>query len=588
MQETLQRLIAASLNALQQQAILPDDHAFTINIERTRDSAHGDFASNIALMLAKTANMPPRDLAQRMIAEMPSDTHIERIELAGPGFINFYIKRDKLDAIVADILAAKDAFGQSAIGHGKNVLIEYVSCNPTGPLHVGHGRQAAYGACMANLLQAVGYDVSQEYYVNDAGRQMQILAVSTWLRYLALHHETIYFPKNGYQGDYICDIAQDLRDQYDDAFVVNTEGLYHGLPLDLQDDGRGDKEAYIDALIMRTKELIGEARFQEILTVALDAILDDIKQDLSEFGVVHDTWFSEKSLMTSDAIHKSIDVLKQAGLTYEQDGALWFKALQFGDEKDRVLIRANGQSTYFASDVAYHWNKYQRGFDHIIDILGADHHGYVPRLQAVIKALGENVDSFDTSLVQFVSLYRDGKKVQMSTRSGSFVTLRELREEVGNDAARLFYVMRKNEQHLDFDLSLAKSQSNDNPVYYIQYAHARICSVMRQLTVKQWQWDETAGLNHLSLLNTEHEQNLLRQLQRYPEVIVQAAQQYAPHSLVHYLKELASLFHAYYNSSQFLIEQAELRNARLSLIMAIAIVLNNGLHLLGVHAPESM
>ncbi len=461
-----------------------------------------------------------------------------------------------------------------------------MSANPTGPLHVGHGRSAAFGATLGNLLAAAGYQVSREYYVNDAGRQMNILAVSVWLRYLALAGENVVFPANGYKGDYVSTMAKRLLANHADAFVKPWSLVSAELPQD-EPEG-GDKERYIDAVIDKARELLGTEGFSMFHQYALTAVLDDIKEDLAEFGVDYDVWFSEQSLLDSGAIYKGIEALKDGGYTYEQGGALWFKATAFGDEKDRVLVRANGQTTYFASDVAYHWNKFDRGFARVIDIFGADHHGYISRITSTVKALGHDEKALNILLVQFAILYRAGERVQMSTRSGSFVTLRELREEVGNDAARFFYVMRKPEQHMDFDLDLAKSQSSDNPVYYIQYAHARISSVLRQLSERQLSWDEHLGLEHLSLLVEPQEVALMSLISRYPEIIESAAAVCEPHQISYYLRELANGLHTYYNAITLLCEDEALRSARLCLLTAVRQVLRNGLELLGVSAPESM
>ena len=557
-----------------------------IQVTRTRDVAHGDFASNIAMMLAKPAGKNPRDLAQALIDALPDNEHVHKVEIAGPGFINFFIHQQTTLDIIRTILERGDRFGTSEIGQGKKVQIEFVSANPTGPLHVGHGRGAAYGATVGSLMRAVGYEVDCEYYVNDAGRQMNILAASVWLRYLQQLDENIPFPVNGYKGDYLLDIAAELVNKHGGVFVHDANQVMHAIPAD-EPDG-GDKEIHIDALIERAKLLLGDQGYRVMFEAGLDSILADIAEDLEEFGVHYDVWYSEQTLADRNLIEKAVQQLQDAGHVYENKGALWFRSTSFGDEKDRVIIRDNGQATYFASDIAYHMDKFARGFHRVINIWGADHHGYVPRVKAAIKALGEDENKLDILLVQFAILYRGGERVQMSTRSGSFVTLRELREEVGNDAARFFYVMRKCEQHMDFDLDLAKSQSNDNPVYYIQYAHARVCSVLRQLAEKNMSHDIAAGNENLVLLTESHETDLATQLVKYPEVVEKAAVNAEPHLLVHYLRELANQFHTYYNAHQFIVEDDAVRNARLNLISAASQVIHNGLHLLGVSAPESM
>ncbi len=586
MKRHLQELVATALAALQDDERLPKETACDIRIENSRDPRHGDYACNIALTLAKKAGRKPRELAEALVAALPPSTRVAKVEIAGPGFINFFMTPAAFQNVVKEVFEAGEAYGHSTIGADKRVQVEFVSANPTGPLHVGHGRGAAYGAAVADLLAAAGFQVHREYYVNDAGRQMDILATSIWLRYLERCGERFDFPSNGYQGDYIYDIVEELHQQFGSRFCRDAEAVFTGLPPD--EPAGGDKERHIDALIQRARELLGEEAYGRIFGAGLDHIVEDIRRDLEEFGVVYEEWFSERSLTASGAVGKVVDRLREAGHLYEKEGALWFRSSAFGDEKDRVVVRENGQPTYFASDIAYHADKMERGFDRVIDIWGADHHGYVPRIRAALEALGYDSDRLDVLLVQFANLYRNGERVQMSTRSGSFVTLRELREEVGNDAARFFYVMRKCEQHMDFDLELAKSQSNDNPVYYVQYAHARVCSVMRQLEEKQLSYDRIAGLDQLHLLTEPHEERLLRDLARYPEVVETAALNHEPHLLTHYLRELATDFHTYYNAHQFLVESAGLRDARLSLILAVRQVIANGLELLGVSAPESM
>ncbi len=592
MKQSLITIIHDALNQLHQQGKLPATEISEIVIERTRDPLHGDFACNIALRLAKTANVPPRQLAEWISSALVNHAVIDKVEIAGPGFINFFINQQSNASVIADILQQGEQFGHRRPALTEKLHLEYVSSNPTGPLHVGHGRGAAYGSSLANLLKTQGYTIHQEYYVNDAGRQMHILAASIWLRYLALHGETFTFPHNGYQGDYVIDIAKRLQQEVGTQLLHSAATVFANVRADAITDEQGkvlsgDKEAHIDDVIRNAKQLLGKD-YHCVFQIGLTLILADIKMDLTEFRVYHDEWFSEQSLMDNGAIQHAIDTLQAAGHLYEQDGAVWFKATAFGDEKDRVVRRANGETTYFASDIAYHLNKLERGYDRIIDVLGADHHGYVPRVRAIMQALTDKADALVVPIVQFVSLYRHQEKVQMSTRSGSFVTLRELRDEVGNDAARFFFVMRKLEQHMDFDLELAKSQSNDNPVYYVQYAHARICSVMRQLIEKQLSWDPAQGLQHIHLLTDAPEQALIKVLQQYPELLSIAAQQYAPYLLANYLRELATEFHAYYNQQQFIVDDANLRNARLCLINACRQVVYNGLDLLGVTAPESM
>lgn len=586
MKHIVEQLLSKALDELKKSSTIPDDLAIEIKIERTKDASHGDYATNLAMLLAKPCRQAPRQIAELIVQQLHVGGAIARVEIAGPGFINFFMSDEARASVISDIFAKGHDFGCSEMGRNRKVILEYVSANPTGPLHVGHGRGAAYGASLANLLKTAGFNVHSEYYVNDAGRQMNILAVSVWLRYLALAGESIVFPANAYKGDYVQEIAQRLLSMHGTAYVQPWSAVIANLPAD-EPEG-GDKEIYIDALITRARELIGDKEFKLIHKLALDNVLDDIKEDLGEFGVHFDDWFSEQSLLDDGSIDKGIQALKESGHTFEHEGALWFRATDFGDEKDRVLIRANGHTTYFASDVAYHWNKYDRGFDRVIDIFGADHHGYVTRIRSTVKALGHDEEALDVLLVQFAILYRGDERVQMSTRSGSFVTLRELREEVGNDAARFFYVMRKPEQHMDFDLDLAKSQSSDNPVYYIQYAHARICSVLRQLNERGLVWDEALGLAHLGQLTEPHEAALISLLGRYPEIIEAAAHGCEPHQIAYYLRELANGLHSYYNAVQLLCEQEDLRSARLCLLKAVRQVLKNGMELLGVSTPESM
>ena len=585
MKKQLENLITQAIAVLKTQGVLDANLNLTINIERTRDIAHGDFASNIALMLAKPAKTNPRQLAEQIIAALPTNDAILKVELAGAGFINFFMNPNAQYQIITDIQAAGENFGKSQIGAGKKVQVEFVSANPTGPLHVGHGRGAAYGSVVGNLLTATGVDVHREYYVNDAGRQMDILATSVWLRYLEACGEIFTFPSNAYRGAYVRDIAQTLVEQYGKNYAHPTATVFADLPLD--EPQGGNKEEYIDALISRAKQLLGDG-YRVIFDVGLNNILDDIKDDLAEFGVTYEQWFSERSLMDDGSIEKALAVLKANNYLYEKDGAIWFKSSELGDEKDRVVIRDNGQHTYFASDIAYHWNKLERGFDTLIDIWGADHHGYIPRVKAALIALGADETKLHVLLVQFATLWRGEEKVQMSTRSGEFVTLRELRDEVGIDATRFFYVMRRSEQHMDFDLELATSKSNENPVFYVQYAHARICRVFEQLTEKGFSQDVALGMANLTELTAEHETALLTTLARYPEVIERAATQYEPHLLINYLRELATDFHTYYNAHQFIVENDTLRNARLNLITAIRQVLQNGLTLLGISAPVAM
>lgn len=593
MKQQIAELLNQVISRLKQDQILAEDAQPNLVIENAKDKAHGDFATNLAMMLTKQVGKPPREVAALIIERLPESAVVEKVEIAGPGFINFFVNdRAKFD-VVDQVLTKRDAFGECNVGQGQSVLVEYVSANPTGPLHVGHGRGAAYGASVANLLSVAGYRVSREYYVNDAGRQMDILATSTWLRYLARCGEEFVFPSNGYKGDYIFAIAQELFEEQGCDLSVPAGEVFAGVTEDevKNEQGEvlsGDKEKHIDDLIAKAKQLLGEEKYALVFDRALDRILSDIREDLGEFGVEFENWFSERSLMDSGVIDAALEKLQQAGKIYEKNGALWFRSTDYGDEKDRVVVRDNGLKTYFASDIAYHFNKLERGFDILIDIWGSDHHGYVPRVRAAMQALETNPDALQVLLVQFAILYRGGEKLAMSTRSGQFVTLRELRDEVGSDAARFFYVQRKSEQHMDFDLDLAKSQSNDNPVYYIQYAHARICRVFEQAREKGYSVEIDPRLADFGLLTLDIEADLASLLAQYPEVIARAAQVYEPHQIAYYLKDLAHGLHSYYNACQFMVEEDDVRQARFTLIAAIRQVLRNGLALLGVSAPESM
>ncbi|MEM7612424.1 MAG: arginine--tRNA ligase [Pseudomonadota bacterium] len=583
MKDQIVSLLQQALRQLPDLASHPELELPVPELERTRDQAHGDFASNIAMRLAKPLGRNPREIANDIVARLPKNTAIRDTAIAGPGFINFFLETETATAVVAEALEAGDKFGHRPQATGQRILVEFVSANPTGPLHVGHGRHAAYGATLANLLKAAGHDVAQEYYVNDAGRQMEILAVSVLLRAIELAGNDIAFPAAGYRGDYIREIARNWLVKNNGAGCT-ADALVDGLPQDGEDAA---KETYIDALVGNAEQLLGD-QFGVLRKFATDAILDDIRDDLAGFGVHPDQFFSEASLADNGTIDDALDTLKRNDVLYEKGGALWFRATDYGDEKDRVVVRDNGKKTYFASDIAYHVNKRQRGFDLLLDVLGSDHHGYVARVRAGLTAMGEPGDSLEVRLVQFVSLYRGGEKIQMGTRSGNFVPLRELREEVGNDAARLFYIMRSNDQHLDFDLELATSQSNDNPVYYIQYAHARIASVFRQLEDQSLTWDRELGLSALASLDQTHETALISRMDRFPETLALAAEKRAPHMLVNYLRELSTDLHSYYNAHKWIVDDDAVRNARLALIAATRQVLRNGLSILGVSAPESM
>ncbi|MDC1046241.1 arginine--tRNA ligase [Candidatus Pseudothioglobus singularis] len=582
MKDQLQDLLKKCIQDLINEGLI-NEMPPKVRLDHTKDKSHGDYATNIALMLAKQAKTSPLELAKIIVNQLEDASFIKKTEIAGPGFINFFLSDASNTSIVSEIIELGEMYGKSEIGKGQSILLEYVSANPTGPLHVGHGRGAAYGATVSNLLRNIGFKVDNEYYVNDAGRQMDILTVSIFLRYLSLCGEQIRFPDNGYQGQYINDIADSIVVESGESFKQSADIVFENICKDGIEGG--DKESHIDELIVRAKDLLGD-NFQTIFQVGIESILGGIKDDLADFGVRFEKWFSEQSLIDSGLSESCITRLKDSGHIYKKDGALWFKTTNYGDEKDRVVVRDNGNHTYFASDIAYHLEKLERGYDKIINVWGADHHGYIPRVKASIGALGHKPDKLEILLVQFANLYRGGQKVQMSTRSGSFVTLEDLRKEVGNDAARFFYILRKSEQHMDFDLDLAKSKTNENPVFYIQYAHARICSVFRQANEKGFESNlEDANL---SLLTEEVEKNILRELSRYKSVIESAAIQYEPHQLAYYLRDLATQFHSYYNACTFILEDQDLTQARLSLIHAAKQILRNGLSILGVGAPESM
>ena len=577
MKSIVSHILADALASSPELAEAAADLAVDSTIERTRDASHGDFASNIAMRLAKPARKSPRDIAAQLIDQASASDELEKVEIAGPGFINFHLSASAYHGELRAILEQGENYGRQPAKTQPKILLEFVSANPTGPLHVGHGRHAAFGATVGNLLEAAGYPVEREYYVNDAGRQMDILGLSVYLRWLEALGQSFDFPDGGYRGDYIRDIAGEIAAQG----VAVLDGLFDDLP-------DGDKDEVIDELIERARRGLGGDVFGQIRQQALESIRADIEEDLAEFGVTFDRWFSEQSLTTEGRIDAALAVLEKSGKVYEKDGARWFRATDFGDEKDRVVVRANGSKTYFASDIAYHFDKRERGFDHLIDILGADHHGYIARVGGGLEAMGYSADDLEVKLVQFVALFRGGEKVQMSTRSGEFETLRQLRAEVGNDAARFFYVSRGHDQHLDFDLDVAKSQSNDNPVYYIQYAHARIASVFRQLAERDLEFDADNGRASMSTLGEPQEKALMTTLSRYPEIIELAAANRAPQHLVHYLRDLANDFHTYYNAHAFIVDEADLRDARLALISAARIVIANGLAVLGVSAPEAM
>ena len=572
-------------------SVAPGEGGSEIHIERPKQASHGDFSSNLALQLARSLKRNPRQLAQLLVSELPYSALVDRTEVAGAGFINFHLAPAARRQVLRGILQQGASFGRATIGGGRTVLVEFVSANPTGPLHVGHGRGAAYGDSLAKLLAFAGWRVTSEYYVNDAGRQMDILALSTWLRYLELGGvaaEHVAFPPNAYQGDYVRDMARQMRAAHGERYQRPPEQLAAGTP-GLPDALRTDAEAarqretHLDALIANARRLLAED-WKYVHDFVLAEQLADCRSDLEETGVHFDVWFSEQSLFATGLVARCVERLQKAGHVYLQDGARWFRSTSFGDEKDRVLQRENGLYTYFASDIAYHLNKCERGFERLINVWGADHHGYIPRVRGALAALGIDASILEVALVQFAVLYRSGWKAQMSTRAGDFVTLRTLREDVGRDACRFFYVLRKSDQHLDFDLDLAKSQSNDNPVYYIQYAHARVCSLLGL-----WGGDvECLAATDLDSLDGPRELALAARLGEFPEVVEQAAAELAPHLVAFYLKELAAEFHSYYNAERILVAAPAVREARVALATAVRQVIRNGMSILGVSCPESM
>ena len=580
MKDAVAALFEQALDQLIADNIINSVDRKPVQIENTRDPAHGDLATNVAMMHAKAAQIAPRALAEKLIEHLPASETIAAVDIAGPGFINIRLAKGAAFDPVVRCLTERDQYGLHPTTD-KRVQVEYVSANPTGPLHVGHGRGAAYGATLVNLLKARGHQVEAEYYVNDAGRQMNILAVSVYLRYLETSGEDIVFPSAGYQGQYIAKLGDTLHDNTGNSIAI----AFHDLIKDVTPDSETTKDSHIDGLIQNAKEALGD-RWNLPFNLALHSILDDIQDDLSEFGANFDQWFSEKSLVTSGEIDQAIATLEERGYLFEQDGALWFRSTDFGDDKDRVVRRDNGETTYFASDIAYIANKFSRGFDRIIYVWGADHHGYIVRIKAAAEALGFDPERLTIRLVQFAILYKEGERLQMSTRLGSFVTLRELRDDVGRDACRYFYVMRKADQHLDFDLSLATSQTKDNPVYYVQYAHARICRVLEGLN--EIPFDTARGLDHLTELTTQDELNLATAVGRFPEIVTKASDSLEAHLICYYLQELAADFHRWYNGTRLLVDDLQVRDARLALAIAVQIVIQNGLNLLGVSAPRSM
>jgi arginyl-tRNA synthetase len=558
----LRELVLQAIRSLQNDTTLPADLALPgFVIERARSREHGDFACNVAMLLAKPARAKPRELAEKLVAALPANALVEKVEIAGPGFINFTLAASAYHAEVRQILDQADAYGRNDSGAGRTVGVEFVSANPTGPLHVGHGRNAVIGDCLSRLFEATGWNVKREFYYNDAGVQIANLAISVQARARGITPDDSHWPENGYRGDYIADVARAYLDC--ESVVADGETVV----------GAGD----IDDLDAIRRFAVASLRREQDL-------------DLKAFGVGFDVYFLESSLYSGGKVEETVRELVAHGHTYESEGALWLRTTDFGDDKDRVMRKSDGTYTYFVPDVAYHLSKWQRGYTHAATVLGSDHHGTLARVKAGLQALDAGIPKEwpEYVLYQMVTVMRGGEEVKISKRAGSYVTLRDLIDEAGRDATRYFLIARKSDSQLIFDIDLARSQSNDNPVYYIQYAHARVCSVLRQAPEKGFVFDLQDGLAHLDRLDTEHEQILLTELSKYPELVEAAAVNLEPHLIAAWLRELANAFHTYYNSHQFLVDDAMLRNARLALVVATRQVLKNGLGLLGLSAPESM
>ncbi len=554
MKELLREIIVRTFEQCRREGLLRSDALPDFTVELPRSRQHGDLATNIAMILAKLEKRPPREIAELFAGKLlQADPCILNVEIAGPGFINCFIDACAWHDVLEHIETQADRYGSSDAGQGQKVMVEFVSANPTGPLHIGHGRGAAVGDAVARVLAFAGYDVTREYYINDVGNQMNNLGRATWLRYLELHGRTDAFPDDLYRGGYIYDVARLVSDQHGDRFVHESE----------------------------------ESAVPFFTRFASDTILQGIKDDLRDFGVEFDTWFSERTLFERGEVQGALEQFRADGLVYEQDGALWFAASRFGDEKDRVVVKDDGKTTYFASDIAYHRDKLRRGFTHMIDIWGADHHGYIPRLRSFLRALGIADDAFSVILIQMVNLLRAGVPVAMSTRSGEFVTLREVMDEVGRDAARFSFLTRRSDAQLDFDLDVAKKQSDENPVYYVQYAHARICSILRVAAEKGFAAPAFADID-AGLLTAPEETDLLKQLSAFPALVSGSARAREPHRIAVYLMELVGQFHGYYNKHRVITDNESLSRTRMHLITCIRTVLRNGLTLLGVEAPDSM
>ena len=587
MKELLVKLLNNALKNLEKIENI-DLAKIKVEIKKNKQKDHGDYSTNLAMIIAKKLSKPPLEVAELLVKETIKEKSIQQIKIAEPGFINFFIQEDSYLEILKKINKEKENFGKIKPGSKEKILIEYVSSNPTGPLHVGHGRGAAFGSVLSNILRARGFCVDEEYYVNDRGRQTEILALSVLVRYIQIFENQIPFPKGCYQGNYIYEIAKEVHDLYGEKYILKNNLLIE-LSQALTDK---NQEEDLDLLINLIRAKL-KKKFLELSEFSLKFILEGIKEDLNCFGVKQNLWFKETSLFSKtrkdpSLMDKSMSKLEEGGFIYEKEGASWFRSSDFKDDKDRVVRRGNSQTTYFASDIAYHLNKYQRGYKKIINIWGADHHGYLPRVSAAIKALGEDVKKLDVVFIQFANLLREGEKISMSTRGGEFVTLKELMEEVTPEAARFFFINRKGEQHLDFDLDLAKKQNQENPLYYIQYAHARICSLFQKLNVEKKSYKERIAIENLNNLNDGLEIEMMKILSQYSEVIAKSAKNYEPHLICYYLRELASSFHSYYNNQKILVENPRELQPKLFMLFAIRQVIFNGLTILGISSPTSM
>ena len=590
MKKKLIDLLTLALSSLAQES-RKDPSNIKIEIKENTDRKFGDYSTNLAMIASKIFSEDPNKLAKELIQRLPKNNVIKKIDVAGPGFINFYLEQISRTEILKTINSQKNLFGfnQTKGKIKKRILIEYVSSNPTGPLHVGHGRGAVYGSVLSSILKACGYEVDEEYYINDQGRQMDILALSVWVRYIQNFDKNILFPNKCYRGEYVKLLAERLKNKKE-GVLLPSETVKEELSKMLNNEIKEEKE--LDFLIKIVKEKLQDT-FEEIKVYSLKSILKTIKKDLKAFGVEHNLWFKESSMFNSSEdeisqIEEAILTLEKKKFIYEKEGALWFRSTDFKDEKDRVVKRENGETTYFASDIAYHSDKFKRGYNKIINIWGADHHGYLPRVKAALSAMGEDVTKFEVVFIQFAKLVRGKKKVSMSTREGEFTSLGELIEEVSPEAARFFYINRKGNQHLNFDLDLAKEESKDNPLYYVQYAHARICSIFKKANKENRSYDKALALKSLNCLERKQEAEVLQALKQFPDVINKAKDNYEPHLICYYLRDLAHTFHSYYSHEKILVEDEKELQAKLFMLSAVKQVIFNGLNLLGISSPESM